>query len=66
MLPINMSLCKFDQVGIEMDNFPDFKDDVDFTERLVMEQSVFCLPASVRHKPSINIVICPLPALVST
>lgn len=32
-----------------MDHFPDFKDDVDFTERLVTEQSVFCLPASVRN-----------------
>lgn len=32
-----------------MDHFPDFKDDVDFTEHLVMEQSVFCLPASVGH-----------------
>lgn len=47
---INVSVCKCDQVGIEMDHFPDFKDDVDFTEHLVMEQSVFCLPASVRHR----------------
>lgn len=35
-----------------MDHFPDFKDDVDFTEHLVTEQSVFCLPASVRQKSS--------------
>lgn len=32
-----------------MEHFPAFKDDVDFTERLVTEESVFCLPASVRH-----------------
>lgn len=45
-----MFVLKLDQVGIEMDHFPDFKGDVNFTEHLVMEQSVFCLPASVRHK----------------
>lgn len=42
-------MCMFVQVGIDMDHFPDFKNDVDFTERLVTEQAVFCLPASVRH-----------------
>lgn len=42
-------MCIFVQVGIDMDHFPDFKNDVDFTERLVTEQSVFCLPASVRN-----------------
>lgn len=37
------------QVGIDMKHFPDFQNDVDFTQCLVTEQSVFCLPASVRH-----------------
>lgn len=32
-----------------MDHFPEFRNDVDFTERLVTEQSVFCLPTSVRR-----------------
>lgn len=53
----------FIQVGIDMDNFPDFKDDVEFTEQLVTEQSVFCLPATVRHHPVFlparNLSICP-------
>lgn len=42
------------QVGIEMDHFPEFQNDVDFTERLVTEQSVFCLPASVRRSSIIT------------
>lgn len=42
-------LFTFTQVGIDMEHFPDFTNDVDFTERLVTEQSVFCLPASVSH-----------------
>ncbi|XP_074528601.1 tyrosine aminotransferase-like [Halichoeres trimaculatus] len=32
-------------VGIETDHFPDLKNDVDFTESLLTEQSVFFLPA---------------------
>ena len=35
------------QVGIDMSCFPGFQSDVDFTEKLVVEQSVFALPASV-------------------
>lgn len=54
-----MSVCKCAQVGVEMDHFPDFKDDVDFTEHLVTEQSVFCLPASVRHKVPSAASFCP-------
>jgi len=38
-------LCS--QVGIGMEYFPEFDSDVDFTEQLVTEQSVFCLPAQV-------------------
>lgn len=48
----------FFQVGIEMDHFPDFKDDVDFTESMVTEQSVFCLPASVRNTFCLFIHLC--------
>ena len=35
------------QIGIDMEKYPDYRDDVDFTESLVTEQSVFCLPAKV-------------------
>ena len=35
------------QIGIDMERYPDYRDDVDFTESLVTEQSVFCLPAKV-------------------
>lgn len=37
------------QVGIEIEQFPEFQNDVEFTERLVTEQSVFCLPATVNY-----------------
>ena len=35
------------QVGVDMDQFPEFESDKEFTECLVTEQSVFCLPATV-------------------
>lgn len=57
-------VCTFVQVGIDMDHFPDFKNDVDFTERLVTEQSVFCLPASVRHCSSFTLLSLHLSTLV--
>ena len=38
-------------VGVDMKSFPEFSNDVEFTEKMVTEQSVFCLPASVSlHK----------------
>lgn len=31
-------------VGIDIENFPEFSDELEFVQDLVMEQSVFCLP----------------------
>lgn len=58
--PANTSLAVFystqhppslPQVGIQMEHFPEFENDVEFTERLIAEQSVFCLPATVSGFP---------------
>ena len=35
------------QIGIDLHHYPEYQDDVEFTESLVTEQSVFCLPAKV-------------------
>ena len=35
------------QVGINISGLSDIKDDLDFTEKLVAEESVFCLPGKV-------------------
>ena len=34
-------------IGIDIDRFPGFKDDIEFTKQLVIEESVFCLPGEV-------------------
>lgn len=38
----------FLQVGIDISRLDGIIDDLDFTEKLIAEQSVFCLPGKVR------------------
>ncbi|XP_015820851.1 tyrosine aminotransferase [Nothobranchius furzeri] len=59
--PVMPSGAMYLMVGIEMERFPDFKDDVDFTERLVTEQSVFCLPASAFEYPNFFRIVVTVP-----
>ncbi|KAM6937357.1 tyrosine aminotransferase [Xenentodon cancila] len=59
--PVMPSGAMYLMVGIEMDHFPDFKDDVDFTQRLVTDQSVFCLPASAFEYPNFFRIVVTVP-----
>uniref|UniRef100_A0A7N8XMQ3 Tyrosine aminotransferase n=1 Tax=Mastacembelus armatus TaxID=205130 RepID=A0A7N8XMQ3_9TELE len=61
LCPIMPSGAMYLMVGIDMDHFPDFKNDVDFTERLVTEQSVFCLPASAFEYPNFFRIVVTVP-----
>jgi tyrosine aminotransferase len=45
--PIMPAGAMYIMVGIDIGHFPLFKDDIDFTKHLVIEQSVFCLPGTV-------------------
>lgn len=38
------------QVGVDMASFPGLKNDLDFVERLISEESVFCLPGKVSSR----------------
>lgn len=50
-------------VGIDMKKFPNLKDDVEFTEKLMCEESVFCLPGKCFRYPNFfRIVITAPPA----
>lgn len=42
--PIMPSGAMYMMVGIEIEKFPEFNDELDFVQDLVKEQSVFCLP----------------------
>ncbi|KAK7892092.1 hypothetical protein WMY93_024055 [Mugilogobius chulae] len=59
--PVMPSGAMYLMVGIDMEHFPDFKNDVDFTERLVTEQSVFCLPASAFEYPNFFRIVVTVP-----
>lgn len=48
-------------VGIDMEHFPEFENDVDFTERMISEQSVFCLPATCFEYPNYFRVVLTVP-----
>jgi aspartate/methionine/tyrosine aminotransferase len=37
------------QTGIELDHYPDFKDDTTFVTELIAEQGVTCMPGSVNY-----------------
>jgi len=57
--PIQPFGAMYMMVGIDLDCFPDFSSDVEFTERLLTEESVFCLPASVSRFPTRSAVVKP-------
>lgn len=44
--PIMPEGAMYMMVGIDLKFFPGIKDDIDFTEKLLEDQSVFCLPSS--------------------
>ncbi|CAO2609922.1 Tyrosine aminotransferase [Lemmus lemmus] len=51
-------------VGIEMEHFPEFENDVEFTERLFAEQSVHCLPATCFEYPNFFRVVITVPEVM--
>uniref|UniRef100_A0A3B4E8Z9 Tyrosine aminotransferase n=1 Tax=Pygocentrus nattereri TaxID=42514 RepID=A0A3B4E8Z9_PYGNA len=59
--PVMPSGAMYLMVGIEMEHFPEFQNDVDFTERLVTEQSVFCLPATAFEYPNFFRIVVTVP-----
>jgi tyrosine aminotransferase len=59
--PIMPAGAMYMMVGIDMAHFPDFTSDVDFTQKLVSEQSVFCLPAQCFQYPNYFRVVLTVP-----
>lgn len=59
--PVMPQGAMYMMVGLDMKHFPEFKSDVDLTERLVTEQSVFCLPAACFQYPNYFRVVLTVP-----
>ncbi|XP_019835570.2 tyrosine aminotransferase isoform X1 [Bos indicus] len=62
--PIRPSGAMYLMVGIEMEHFPEFENDVEFTEQLVAEQSVHCLPATCFEYPNFFRVVITVPEVM--
>jgi len=54
-------MCVFVQVGIDMHCFPTFKTDLELIERLVTEESVFCLPGQCFDYPNYMRIVLTVP-----
>ncbi|XP_029464108.1 tyrosine aminotransferase [Rhinatrema bivittatum] len=59
--PIRPAGAMYLMVGIAMEHFPEFENDIEFTERLISEQSVFCLPATCFEYPDYFRIVVTVP-----
>jgi len=59
--PIMSSGAMYMMIAIQMENFPEFKTDLEFTQQLVTEQSVFCLPGKCFQYPNYFRVVLTVP-----
>jgi len=59
--PVMPQGAMYMMIGIDMKRFPEFTSDVDFTERMVTEQSVFCLPAKCFELPNYFRIVLTVP-----
>ncbi|XP_066978407.1 tyrosine aminotransferase-like isoform X6 [Macrobrachium rosenbergii] len=49
------------EVGVDMDNFPQFENDLQFVEKMIAEESVFCLPGKCFDYPNYMRIVLTVP-----
>ncbi|KAK7070917.1 hypothetical protein SK128_004885 [Halocaridina rubra] len=59
--PIMPQGAMYMMVGIEMDGFPDFVNDLEFVEKMISEESVFCLPGKCFDYPNYMRIVLTVP-----
>jgi len=60
--PVQPGGAMYLMVGIDMEHYPEYKDDIEFAKALVVEQAVFVLPGTIFRAPNFfRVVICPPP-----
>ncbi|XP_076337363.1 tyrosine aminotransferase-like [Tachypleus tridentatus] len=59
--PIMPAGAMYMMVGIDMDRFGEFTSDLEFVERMVSEQSVFCLPGTCFNYPDFMRIVLTVP-----
>ena len=62
LMPVMPQGAMYMMVKIDRTRFPGFKSDLQFVERLVAEQSVFCLPGKCFNYPNYVRIVLTVPA----
>lgn len=61
LMPVMPQGAMYMMVRVDMSRFPDFKSDLEFVERLVSEESVFCLPGKCFNYPNYFRIVLTVP-----
>ncbi|XP_068242081.1 LOW QUALITY PROTEIN: tyrosine aminotransferase-like [Palaemon carinicauda] len=59
--PIMPQGAMYMMVGIDMDKFPQFENDLQFVEKMISEESVFCLPGKCFDYPNYMRIVLTVP-----
>lgn len=59
--PIMPDGAMYMMIAIDIENFPEFEDDLQFVQALVKEQSVFCLPGKCFDYPNYFRIVLTVP-----
>lgn len=59
--PVMPAGAMYMMIGIDIDNFPEYTDDLHFVQELVAEQSVFCLPGACFDYPNYIRIVLTVP-----
>ncbi|XP_006811789.1 tyrosine aminotransferase-like [Saccoglossus kowalevskii] len=59
--PVMPRAAMYMMIGIEIDKFPDFKDDIEFIKKMISDQSVLCLPGQCFKYPNFFRVVLTVP-----
>ena len=62
LIPIMPRGAMYMMVKMDMERFPQFTSDLDFIEKLVSEESVYCLPGKCFNYPGYMRLVLTLPA----
>lgn len=59
--PVMPQGAMYMMVGVDMDSFPQFDDDLQFVEKMISEESVFCLPGKCFDYPNYVRIVLTVP-----
>ncbi|XP_031634159.1 tyrosine aminotransferase [Contarinia nasturtii] len=59
--PIMPDGAMYMMIGIDIDNFPEYQNELEFVQALVKEQSVFCLPGQCFNYPNYMRIVLTVP-----